>query len=335
MSIVSESIDFFPFEAPPLVLQRREDLLLAEPLPMKMKLMRDHPLIEAAHFPTHYVDQPFAPPVGVYESDAIRIEWQNMQGRQPFYHRNCGVDEISFQVCGERTLITELGTLELRAGDFSRIPNGVAHDNFGRKDVHLLFYVPGPTPELTAARRQSEDKAVPFPGWEPALINELVTEGVGGPGNDLILAPVAEELLIQQAKHTPQRIPVPQTAEQGLTWLYRGPAVTLGHCALSANTGTRYTRHRDAHEIQYQIQGERLLVTQRGVLKLEPGDFVQIPKGIAFTSIHAFPSEHLAFASLCALPRVAPLARQGKKMSHAEVEAWRQQAFASTAGRQA
>ena len=43
MGTVREVLDTFPFTAAPLVLQRREELLLAEPLPSPMKLWHDRP----------------------------------------------------------------------------------------------------------------------------------------------------------------------------------------------------------------------------------------------------------------------------------------------------
>lgn len=319
MKLVREHIDVFPFDAPPYVLDRREDLLLADPLPSPMKRAREYPPIEVAHLGAAYVERAFAPPMGVYESADIRIEWQNMNGRQPFYHRNCGVDELSFQVCGERTLITELGTVELRPGDFSRIPNGVAHDNFGRRDIHLLFYVPGPVRELAPVSRRSEYLRTPFPGWAPAVINELTTEGVGGPGQDLALSPVDEALLLQHAEHDAERIHVLHPEGDGLQWLYRGDAVAIGRSRRASDDGAVYTMHRDACEIQVQIQGERTLVTQRGCVHLVPGDFVQIPRGIAFTSLHTGPSEHLALASPLAIPLVAPAVRQGTRLPPEEL----------------
>jgi len=314
MKLVREHIDAFPFEASPYVLERREELLLGDPLPSPGRRYREYPLIEVAHLGAAYEERAFAPPVGVYESADIRIEWQNMNGRQPFYHRNTGVDELSFQVCGERTLITELGTVELRPGDFSRIPNGVAHDNFGRQDVHLLFYVPGPVRELTPAIRKAEYLNMPFPGWAPAVLNELTTEGVGGPGQDLALTPVDEALLLQHAKQDAERINVLHPEGHGLQWLYRSEAVAIGRSRKASDDGAVYTRHRDACEVQYQIQGERTLVTQRGCVHLVPGDFVQIPRGIAFTSMHSGPSEHLALASTSSIPLVAPALRQGSRL---------------------
>ncbi len=324
MKVVNEFIDAFPFECAPRKISRREDLLFAAPLPLKIRPIREFPPIEVVHYPTQYEDKPFSPPVGVYESADFRVEWQDMEGRQPFYHRNCGVDEISFQVSGERTLITELGTVELRPGDFSRIPDGVAHDNYGRQDIHLLFYMPGPVQELTDSTRTSSYLAVPFEGWSPAVINELVTEKVGGLGNDLLIAPVDEALLIQSAQKTEDRIQIPALPENGLRWIYRGAEVVFGYCSLASSRGEQYTRHRDAVEIQYQIRGDRTLVTQRGTVRLGPGDFVQIPKGVAFTSIHADCCEYLCLATRQTIPLAAKPIRQGEFLDYQDIDALRQ-----------
>jgi uncharacterized cupin superfamily protein len=316
MKIVRECIDVFPFDTPPYVIERREELLFADPLPLPMKRLREHAPIEVVHLGASYVEQAFAPPRGVYESPDIRIEWQNMHGRQPFYHRNCGVDELSFQVCGERTLMTELGSVELRPGDFSRIPDGVAHDNFGRRDVHLLFYVPSPVEELGVASLSSDYKTEPFPGWKANIINELTTEGVGGPGQDLGLTPVDEALLLQQAQSNSARIQVMRPDDaRGLRWLYRSASLAIGRVSADASMGDLYTRHRNAIEIQYQVEGTRTLVTQRGCVTLEPGDFVCMPRGIAFTSIHATFSTHIAIASTSSIPQIAAGVRQGVKYS--------------------
>ena len=40
-----------------------------------------------------------------------------------------------------------------------------------------------------------------------------------------------------------------------------------------------------AHELQIQTKGRRTLITQRGTLHVEPGDFVTVPLGCAFTSV--------------------------------------------------
>ena len=328
MNTVHECIDVFPFTSPPIItVERREDLLLSAPS-TKGGRLREHPVIEAIHFGATYTEQKFAPPRGVFESSSVRIEWQNMNGRQPFYHRNCGVDEISFQVCGDRTLITELGSVELKAGDFSRIPDGIAHDNFGRSDVHLLFYVPSPTTELTTPATTSEYKPEPFPGWQPATIDELTTEGVGGPGQDLMLVPVDEKMLIDAALSAQARIQVlhPYEYTPSVQWLYRNDEICLGREARSFSKGNLYVKHRDAEEIQYQVKGSRTLVTQRGTIHLEPGDFVCIPRGVAFTSIHLEPSEHIVLASVTSIPQVAKATKHGTRPSVEEIEALRQQA---------
>lgn len=128
----------------------RDEHLLSPPHAPKVpvKLWQEHPPLTVVHYPQQYEPEAFAPPRGVYENDEIRVEWQKMDGRQPFYHRNCDVDEISYQIGGERTLMSELGVIEFQSGEFSRIPRGVAHDNYGREDSHLLFYIPAPVTEL-------------------------------------------------------------------------------------------------------------------------------------------------------------------------------------------
>ena len=320
---VRECIDNFPFDGASYEVERREELLLADPLAGPGPRSERAP-IEVVHFGATFVAQGFAPPRGVYESLEMRIEWQNMDGRQPFYHRNCGVDELAYQVCGERTLITELGTLELAPGDFTRIPEGVAHDNYGRRDVHLLFYFPGPVTEQVVADRISTYKAVPFDGWQPGIINELLTEGPGGPGRDLMFAPTDEALLLQHAQHDTARLEVLRPGDKHRTrWLYRGPDVVLGHTAALSDDGLCYVRHRNAEEVQYQISGKRTLVTQRGSVHLGPGDFVQVPRGVAFTSIHAEPSEHIVIASRKPIPQVAKAARQSARLSATDLASLR------------
>jgi len=305
MSTVTELIDVFGQDASGVGLQRCEELLLAHPLP-GMGPQREHPLLQAAHFPPGFEVQPFSPPRGVVENPFLRVEWQTMAGRQPFYHRNCGVDEIAYQVDGERTLMTELGTVDLLPGDFVRLPDGVAHDNLGRRDVHLLFYVPGPARELQAAARESELRMPPFRGWEPATVNELITHGVGGPGQDVVMSPADEQLLLEHARRDTRRLGVLNPGGgAGTTWLYRAPDVLLGQVVSQHSDGAHYVRHRDADELQYQVAGTRMLVTQRGCLQLVAGDFVCIPKAVAFTSIHGGPSTHLALLSTRPLALVA------------------------------
>ena len=312
--VIREHLETFPFDTPPQVIERRADLLLAEPLPGPIKAVRDQPPLQVVHFTSTYVKVPFDRPRGVYESDHLRVEWQTMNGRQPFYHRNCDVDEISFQVDGERTLMTDLGSVEFRPGELARIPVGSAHDNYGRADIHILFYVPAPVREVRTAHRHSEPAIPPFDGWEPAIVNELVTECLGGPGHDIVMAPTDELTLLEQAKAGSAAIPVlrPDDAP-GTIWLYSGDQLMIGRCFAKSSDGALYRRIRNAEEIQYQISGERTLVSQRGTVRLVPGDFVRIPVGIAATSIHETPSAHLTLVSTRETPQVAESTGQAER----------------------
>ncbi|REE95664.1 hypothetical protein [Thermomonospora umbrina] len=326
MGTVHEHLETFPFDAAPRVFERKEELLLAEPLPAPIKRYRDHPPIEVVHFTPTYVEQPFAHPRGVYESEFLRVEWQTMNNRQPFYHRNCDVDEMSYQVCGERTLMTDLGTAELRTGDFSRLPVGCAHDNYGREDIHLLFYTPAPVAELISEDRRAGLVIPAFPGWEAETVNELITECLGGPGNDIVMAPADERLILEQVEREAEPLKVlhPEATAPGTTWLYRSGLIKIGRAYAESSDGRVYRRVRNAEEIQYQISGHRTLVTQRGTLLLEPGDFVRIPVGVAFTSIHPEPSAHITLSSAREVPQVSEGTRRGERLPVAELDRLRE-----------
>ncbi|WP_059005698.1 cupin domain-containing protein [Streptomyces specialis] len=312
MGTVSEVIAVMGSDEPLRTVERDEDALLGppHPSPFPVKLWRDHDPLTVVHFPQQYTARPFAPPRGVYENDRVRVEWQTMDNRQPFYHRNSDVDEISYQVAGERTLMTELGVVEHRPGEFSRLPRGVAHDNYGRRESHLLFYTPAPVAEEREPVRLSEPVLPPFPGWEPGEINEAVTQCMGTPGHDIAVFPVNERSLLERAFTEKERLRVLRGADApGTTWLYRSPALRLGTVRAAACDGRVYRRTLDADEIQYQISGTRTLVTQRGVVRLEPGDFTRIPLGLAHTSVHTADSEHIVLLSDRALPQVAETSR--------------------------
>jgi len=87
-----------------------------------------------------------------------------------------------------------------------------------------------------------------------------------------------------------------------------------------ASDGHVYQRHLNADEVQYQVSGRRTLVTQRGCLEIEPGDFVRIPQGVAFTSIHHEPCEYLMLASRHEIPQSAQGTRQGSRLDAAALE---------------
>ncbi|MGV0037104.1 hypothetical protein [Mycobacterium colombiense] len=309
MGAVREEIMLMGASEPLRILQRDEELLLSPPHPnaTPIKLWRDHPCLPIVHFPQEYQARPFAPPWGVYENDHVRIEWQTMDNRQPFYHRNCDVDEISYQIAGERTLMTELGVIEHRPGEFSRIPRGVAHDNYGRKESHLLFYVPAPIDELVDSVRTSDALIPPFDGWSAGPVNEAITECMGTVGHDVVVFAADEQHLLDHARDEKERIQVLRHANQpGTKWLYGNASVRLGVTHIGdALSGERYRRTLNADEIQYQISDERYVLTQRGVAHLQPGDFLRIPLGVAHADLCRGPATYLVLQTDSELPQVA------------------------------
>lgn len=312
MGTAAESLVVVFSDGPARTVERDEHLLLSppHPNPFPMKLWRDHEPLGVVHFPVEYEAVPFAPPRGVYENARIRVEWQTMDNRQPFYHRNCDVDEISYQIAGERTLMTELGVVEHRPGEFSRLPRGVAHDNLGRRESHLLFYTPAPVREVRAADRRSEAVFPPFPGWQAGDVNEAVTQCLGTPGHDIVVAPADERRLLHQVHAEEERLHVLTGGDEpGPTWLYRSDGFLLGTVRLRPGGARGYRRTLDADEIQYQVSGRRTLVSQRGIVTLGPGDCVRVPLGVAHADVCDEESRHLALFSDRELPQVAETTR--------------------------
>jgi uncharacterized cupin superfamily protein len=302
-------------ELPLRSITRDEHLLLAPPYPPKMpgRLWREYPPLSVVHYPQEYIHQPFAPPRGVYENDEIRVEWQTMKGRQPFYHRNCDVDEISYQIAGERTLMTELGVIEHRPGEFSRIPRGVAHDNYGREESHLLFYLPAPVTELVPVQRVSVPVFPPFPGWQPGQLNEAVTQCMGTPGHDIAVFGVDEQQLLQQAHAEDRRMTVLRAdPDRATTWLYGTERIRIGFVSTTPGGARRYRRRLDADEIQYQVSGRRTLISQRGLVDLDPGDFIRMPLGVAHASVTTEPGHYLSLLSHRELSQVAETTRESQ-----------------------
>jgi uncharacterized cupin superfamily protein len=326
MATVTQIFDALPEVLTEITVQRREDLLLTYPAPTFMKLWREFEPLAAAHFPTDFKPAKFASPRDVYVGKTLRLEWQQMDNRQPFYHRNMDVEELSYQVSGERTLMTEVGTVELRPGDFSRIPVGIAHDNYGRKEVHLLFYVIAPASDVGSNATVAERKEVPF---ENFTVNhratEMVTECLGARGCDLSVSLVDEALLLGGRIDTDAQLVVQRPAAAGpeIEWLYKSANVWLGNVQLESSRGEVYRCHRRADAIQYQISGTRTLVTQRGVLKLEPGDFVNIPRGCAYTSITSASSSHIIVLTTEGIPLQGEPSKIAERCSVEEIEAAR------------
>ncbi|AHD11870.1 cupin domain-containing protein [Phaeobacter gallaeciensis] len=309
--MIKEIFDSLPLQGPEYVLERNEDLLLTlPPHPFGGKWEADEAL-PVFHFDHHYEPLKFAPPRGVFEGPNLRLEWQNMNGRQPFYHRNTDAEELSFQVCGDRTLMTELGTVELRPGDFSSIPVGVAHDNFGREDVHLLIYLHGPMETTMEPAFVSEHLVPPFEGWSPANMSEATTSCLGGPHCDVSVSMAQEDLLLDAAKTRSERLEVlrPDGAPGETDWIYKTKRIWVGSTKLDSTAPRFYRRHRVADEIQCQIIGTRTLVTQRGTVTLNPGDYVSIPFGCAFGSFSDAPSQHISILTQEEAPPAAEPAR--------------------------
>ncbi|KAH8195934.1 hypothetical protein TruAng_009913 [Truncatella angustata] len=339
MSNITEFLDAWPLADDVRIIPRREDLLLQTPPESAMKMWRDYAPLAVTHFPLHYIPAKFAPPRDVYGGKELRLEWQQMNARQPFYHRNADVDEMSYQVFGGRTLMTELGTVELRPGDFSRIPVGVAHDNYGREEIHLLIYVIAPAAEVGQVTAQSEFmKNGPFPGWEkatPAAI-EMITECLGANGCDIAVSLVDEDLLLTQSPSSERKdgkLLVQRAAATAITgaepqhpeWLYKSAKIWIGNVKLSRAIGKVYHRHRRADAIQCQMKGDRILVTQRGTVELKPGDFICIPKGCAYTSICKDISEHLVILTSEVAPMKSSISRETKEVSLEVIEAMRKE----------
>jgi mannose-6-phosphate isomerase-like protein (cupin superfamily) len=311
---VIETISGVPIDQSRRIVRRDEGQLFELPKPEVLRfLKRDLPPLAVYRFPAEYEPVTFAPPRGVFEGPTLRLEWQTMaiEGRQPFYHRNADVDEIGYQVAGERTLITECGTVRFKVGQFARIPVGVAHDNHGRGDIHLIFYLHGPAATGVEPVAYAEHLAVPYAGWEASSVVETITDGLGGPNGDLSYSMADERLLLAAGENCPDPLEILEaTAPAGLTeWLYRAPRVWIGHTLLEPVAGRRYDRRIYADEIQYQVEGTRTIVSQRGVVTLEPGEFTCIPRGCAFANVAHGRSKHLSVLTLDPVPPVPEINR--------------------------
>jgi mannose-6-phosphate isomerase-like protein (cupin superfamily) len=333
MTQVREHLDVFPFATAPRVLRRVESNLLtrAQPGPMG-PLWSEVVPIDVVHFDQTYTKQPFAAPRFLYEGLHGRIEWQQMDFRQPFYHRNLDVDEMSYQIAGDRTLMTEYGTAELRTGDFVRIPVGVCHDNWGRQESHILWYLPEPCLERLPAQRTTQALIPPFEGWQAATVNELITDCMGSAGgHDTAAQRSDERLILEDALSHNERLAVVRPSSEASTgdgprnieWIWTGASSSIGMVNSGVSAGLDYIRHRNADEIQYQASGHRLLVTQHGVVEVVPGDFARIPIGVAFTSISTEPNRYIATVSYHRLPRVYEASRESELWSAQDVESRR------------
>lgn len=321
MGIVTEVITGEPFDRPVRVVERDEASHLRAPPEAMMRFLSPKltPL-EVLHFPTVYEPVEFARPRGVYEGETLRLEWQTLNGRQPFYHRNADVDEIGYQICGYRALITECGTVEFGAGQFARIPVGVAHDNYCREDIHLIMYLHGPAEPCLAPVGHGEHRVPPFEGWQSKSMVEVTTNNMGAPNGAVSYSMADEDLILNAAQRFPDLLEVlePSGASGEVEWLYRAPKVWIGHTTLPRTTTRTYIRRLAADEIQYQAQGSRTIVSHRGVVTLGPGDFTCIPRGTSYANLTDGPSKHISVLTT----ETVPAAKEPTRLADMDVSAW-------------
>ena len=66
-------------------------------------------------------------PVPILEGDGLSIEVNRRESAQAYAVKNVGADELHYVVEGSGELDTMAGVLQVRAGDFVRIPRGIAY----------------------------------------------------------------------------------------------------------------------------------------------------------------------------------------------------------------
>jgi uncharacterized cupin superfamily protein len=321
MTVVIETMSNEPFDRPERIVERDEAKLFeAPPAAAQRFLGAELTPLAIYTIPMAYAPVSFSRPEGVFEGPSLRLEWQTMTGRQPFYHRNADVDEISYQICGERALITECGTVRFDPGQFARIPVGVAHDNYGVEDIHLIFYLHGPAVPGVAPVAHGRHAVPPFEGWEAKPMIEALTNAMGAPGGSIAYSMVDETLILDAARRFPDPLEVIEPCgPAGQTeWLYRAPKVWIGHTALEPTRERQYRRRLCADEIQFQVAGTRTIVSQRGVVTLQPGDFTCIPRGCAHASVTDERSRHLSILTAEPVPPVAEPVR----LADTDVAGW-------------
>jgi len=204
----------------------------------------------------------------------------------------------------------------------------VAHDNWGRQEIHLLFYVQDRMQELLPTVRRSEPHV--FRDWQPATVTEML-----GDGNVRVFQQSDERLLTEQVHADERRLLVSRVADgqTGTTWVWQSPDVWIGMTRLAASPGTAYQRHRLAEEVQYQVAGRRTLISQHGCAELEPGDFVKLPRGCAFTSLCEGEASYITLLSVAPLQRLAAPTRQAEPRSAEEIDRLRRATAAPTPAR--
>ena len=73
-------------------------------------------------------DLPEGTPLRVFEANGVGIDVSKRSRQEMnYWHRNADYDELIFCHKGGMTWETELGTLEIKAGEMLLIPRGIAH----------------------------------------------------------------------------------------------------------------------------------------------------------------------------------------------------------------
>ena len=130
----------------------------------------------------------------------------------------------------------------------------------------------------------------PFRDWVAKDSIEFITDHLSALGSDCSTFYTSEQMLLDNAKDITERMSIVRSSKKGKTWTevdwqFTSKNVWLGVSTFEKSDGSVYVRHRMADELQIQTKGRRSLVTQRGTLQVEPGDFLCVPLGCAFTSI--------------------------------------------------
>ncbi|KAF1730635.1 hypothetical protein CRV24_008704 [Beauveria bassiana] len=163
--MVTKILDALPERKNIVKVHKNEELLLTFPKPDRRKTWREPPLPTAGFLQVL--------PLPATSSRAALCVWN---GNRWILDRNMDVEEISLQVDGERTLMTELGNVDLRPGDWSKISVDV---------------------EAGQTTATAQRKANPFEGWTPSTgAIKLVTECLGARGCDLAVSLLDEAHLL-------------------------------------------------------------------------------------------------------------------------------------------
>lgn len=71
-------------------------------------------------------------PLVFLSASTNRAVVEALRGTQPLFHRNADFDELHFQIAGDTTYETELGTLTAKPAELTLIPSAIAHRATGR-----------------------------------------------------------------------------------------------------------------------------------------------------------------------------------------------------------